>query len=201
MPNSSSVDRIVAVIGLAGSGKSTAVRIISERLDNAPVVYFGGVVIDELRARGLPLDESNERQVRESLRAAQGMGAIALAAAPRIREAASASQFILLDGLYSSAEVEALDEAFPGALVTVAIHASRAVREERMGKRLVRPLTPQELLSRDRSEIRLLDKAEPIAMADIHVINNGTEEDLAAALSLALSPNSALWRGKFTGRH
>jgi dephospho-CoA kinase len=168
---------VIAVIGLAGSGKSSAVEFLAERMQ-APVVYFGGVVIEEVQRRGLELSETNERMVRESLRREFGMGAIAMTALPAIEHALSANQVVILDGLYSSAEVEVLDRHLPCPLVTVAVHTARRIRESRMANRKHRPLSAEELLSRDRSEIRLLDKAEPIAMADIHILNDADRPEL-----------------------
>ena len=55
---------IFAVVGLAGTGKSSVVQILYDLL-RAPIVYFGGVVVSEVQRRGLEVTEATERQVRE----------------------------------------------------------------------------------------------------------------------------------------
>lgn len=167
--------RVVAVVGLAGTGKSEVVRLITARRP-CTAIYFGGVVIDEVERRGLEVNQTNERAVREELRATHGMAAMAVLSLAKIRAALDRGEDVLIDGLYSLAEYETLTEAgLP--LVTIAVHADRNVRAERLANRPVRPLTRAEMDARDDAEIRKLDKAPPIVLADHHILNNG---DLAA---------------------
>ena len=56
--------RVLAVVGLAGTGKSEVVRLITEK-QAFTVVYFGGVVLEEVERRGLEVNQTNERTVRE----------------------------------------------------------------------------------------------------------------------------------------
>ena len=58
--------KIIFVVGMAGAGKS----IISDELVKRGFAYvrFGQVVIDEIKNRGLEVNEQNERAVREDLR-------------------------------------------------------------------------------------------------------------------------------------
>jgi dephospho-CoA kinase len=181
--------RILAVVGLAGTGKSTAVELLRQRLGGS-VVYFGGIVLDEVRRRGMATVEANERRVREELRRDGGMGAIATLAVPVIESAlrdTGPDSIGLIDGLYSGAELDVLRSAFGDSIQCLAVHCRRSIRERRVARRPVRPLTPAELLERDITEIRALDKATPIALADYHVVNDGTLEELAAALDAAVS--------------
>lgn len=172
---SGSAQRVIAVVGLAGTGKSEVVRLITEALPFT-VVYFGGVVMEEVERRGLEVNPTNERTVREDLRATHGMAAMATLSLPKINAALERGENVLIDGLYSFAEFEVLTAAgLP--LATIAVHADRAVRAERLSKRPTRPLTRAEMDARDDAEIRNLDKAPPIVLADRHVLNNG---DMAA---------------------
>ena len=175
------VATVVAVVGLCGTGKSEAVRYLEKRLA-APVVYFGGVVLDEIARRGLEVNAPNERTVRESIRASGGMGAIAALAAPDIESALASSRTIVIDGLYSFAEYELLEERHGAGLVLVAIHSSRHLRHARMAARQVRPLSSREVDERDLTEIKNLDKGGPIAIADFHVLNNSTIDTLHTQL-------------------
>lgn len=167
--------RVIAVVGLAGTGKSEVVRLITEALPFT-VVYFGGVVLEEVERRGLEVNQTNERAVREELRASHGMAAMATLSLPKINAALERGENVLIDGLYSFAEYEVLTAAgLP--LLTIAVHADRTVRAERLAKRPTRPLSRAEMDARDDAEIRNLDKAPPIVLADHHVLNNG---DMAA---------------------
>jgi dephospho-CoA kinase len=171
---------VLAIVGLAGTGKSTAVRAVIDRY-HVPSVYFGGEVLAEVARRGLPVGGDSERLVRESLRAEHGMAAIARLALPGIRAGlATAAPFLLVDGVYSWAEVELLRAELPAPLILLAVHAPRTLREERLLHRPVRPMTAEQLRERDEAEIRALDKATPIALADLHVVNDGDRASFEA---------------------
>ena len=88
----------------------------------------------------------------------------------------------MIDGLYSFAEYEHLTEERGLDVFAVAVHSARRVRYERLGRREVRPLTPAEVDERDDKEVRHLDKAPPIVLADAHVVNDGSEAELYAAV-------------------
>ena len=92
--------RVVAVVGMCGSGKSVVTSFFEER--GWRRIYFGGVTMRELEKRGLEKTEANERKVREELRAVYGMGAFAELLLPDIREAAAKGDAVL-DGLYRQA--------------------------------------------------------------------------------------------------
>ncbi len=172
------VPSILAVVGLTGVGKSEATRLLVEKYSYS-TVYFGGVVIDEVRRRGLAVVPDNERIVREELRAAEGMDVMAARSIEPIRKQLDDYGRVAIDGLYSTAELSLLRAKFGSLLVTLAIHAPRWLRAQRLGSRSVRPLTPAEMDERDRFEIMNLDKAPPIVLADLHVVNDGTTEQLA----------------------
>lgn len=175
---------------------------IAEKYLSTRAVYFGGVVIQEVERRGLEVTEANERTVREQLRRDLGMGAIAALALNDIRGQLEISDTCLLDGLYSWAEYEHITPL--GAPVyLVAVHASRRLRETRLANRKVRPLSPEMVLDRDMREVRHLDKATTIALADRHIVNEGTieglEEDVKQAL-LGISSEPASDVSDQTGR-
>jgi hypothetical protein len=80
--------------------------------------------------------------------------------------------------MYSMAEYEYLFARY-GGLRTVAVHAARAIRYRRLAQRHVRPLTTSEAKERDLVEIRALDKGGPIALADLHYVNDHGLDSLA----------------------
>lgn len=168
---------------MPGAGKSEVAAFFEEY--GYRVVRFGDATEDELTRRGLPLNEANERLVREELRAAHGMAAYAKLNVPRIDEALRSSN-IVVDGLYSWEEYLTLKQQYGDQLVVIAVMASPATRRRRLAMRPRRPLTPEEVDSRDRSEIEKINKGGPIAMADITLINESTREELHREVERAM---------------
>jgi dephospho-CoA kinase len=167
--------RLIAIVGMTGSGKSELARIFEER--GFRTIRFGAVTDDILRQRGLPLTEENEKRLRESLRKEHGMEAYAKLNLPRI-EAAIQKNDVMIDGLYSWEESLFLNGRFGRKLVVLAAYAPPGIRYERLSGRKVRPLTIEQARARDRGEIEHLNKAAPIAMADYTIRNVGTLSEL-----------------------
>ena len=59
--------KVVALVGMAGAGKSEAVNYL-EAKTGWPKVYFGEVTFDRMRAEGLEINSKNEKQTREKIR-------------------------------------------------------------------------------------------------------------------------------------
>lgn len=164
--------KILAFVGLSGSGKSTAVEYITQK--GIPKVYFGGIVLDAMKAAGLPHEEAAERSFREELREKEGKDFIVNRIIEQIHHLAEAGQHrIVADGLYTWTEYKLLKKAFPGELTVVAVVAPKHLRHHRLETRPVRPLTQQEASERDWAEIEHLEKGGPIAIADHYVTNDG----------------------------
>lgn len=172
--------KLIAIVGMCGSGKSTAVDYLTEH--NIPKVYFGGVVINAVKEAGLEVNETNEKMIREKLREDEGKDAIVNRVVKDVKKLIEAGQKrIVLDGLYSWTEYKVLRKEFPDEMTVVAIVTPKALRRERLANRPVRPLTPAEVAERDRSEIENLEKGGPIAIADYYVDNSGTIEEFHEA--------------------
>ncbi|MCX7912787.1 MAG: AAA family ATPase [Dehalococcoidales bacterium] len=172
---------VVAIVGMAGSGKSEVARFFSEQ--GFSVVRFGDITDETLRSRGLALTEENERAVREELRRRYGMAAYAELSLPRIDGALGKNGKVVVDGLYSWEEYLFLRERYGDRFAVVAVWAPPSVRYRRLGSRKVRPLTPAEAFSRDRAEIENLNKGGPIAMADFTVLNDASLTELREQLA------------------
>jgi dephospho-CoA kinase len=170
---------IVAIVGMPGSGKSEAAKVFVK--SGFECIRFGQIVVDELRRRGLPVEEVYERQIREEFRERYGMAAMAVLNIPKIQSALHEKKGVLIDGLYSWNELLVLKEQFPGLRV-IAVFASPTVRYKRLAARRERPLTLEEAEARDRAEIENLEKGGPIAMADFTVLNEGTKKELESEL-------------------
>jgi dephospho-CoA kinase len=168
---------ITAIVGLCGTGKSAAAKYIEETYKFKPI-YFGGYVLEELKKRNLELNSANEKNVREDLRKKYGLNVIAKRASNTIHSYVTAGSNVIVDGLYSFSEYLYLKKKFDKQLVLLSVHSRKTIRYQRLGQRGVRPLTPQEVDQRDFSEIKNIEKAGPIAVADYHIINNGDIQNL-----------------------
>jgi dephospho-CoA kinase len=169
--------KIVAIVGLTGSGKSTAVEYFSEK--GHPKVYFGGIILQAMDAAGLEHTAENEQDFREDFRARNGKDAVALAIVEQIKRLSAAGQHrIIADGLYTWTEYKILKKEFPAELTLVAAVTPRHLRYDRLAKRPIRPLTAKQAHDRDIAEIENLEKGGPIAIADHYVINDGTVQQM-----------------------
>ena len=167
--------KIVALVGMAGSGKSEVARQFEK--SGYIRIRFGDITDIEVKKRGLPLNEANERQVREQLRQELGMAAYAKLNMPRIDETLLKSN-VVLDGLYSWEEYVLLKEYYGDKLNLVAVCSPPKTRHARLATRRIRPLTYQEAADRDKSEIENINKGGPIALADFTIINDSTLQAL-----------------------
>ncbi|MEM0997191.1 MAG: AAA family ATPase [Bacteroidota bacterium] len=164
-------DTILAIVGLAGTGKSVLTHYLTEKYELTRI-YFGGYVLKEVKRRGLEINPQNEKYVREDLRKLHQMEAIALLALPDIQAAIAAGEKVIIDGIYSFSEYVLLKKELGERLKLVAVHCPRELRYARLSTRKPRSLTPTEVDQRDFFEIRNLEKGGPIAIADYHILND-----------------------------
>lgn len=163
--------KIIAFVGLAGSGKSTAVDYLTEK--GHPKVYFGGVIYDAMRQAGIEITPESQTMFREDIRKKEGNDFVVKRIITQIQTLVEAGQHrIVADGLYSWSEYKIMKHAFPGELTVVAVVAPRALRHHRLANRPERPFTNTEADTRDWTEIENLEKGGPIAIADHYVMND-----------------------------
>jgi len=170
------MNKVVAIVGMAGSGKSIASRVFEGK--GFVRIRFGDVTEQEIRKQGLEVNEENERRTREALRDKYGMAAYAVLNQPGIDEALKHAD-VVLDGLYSWEEYDFFRKRYGVSFRVVSVWSSPATRYARLRERTHRPLTAEEASSRDRAEIEMLNKGGPIAMADFTIINESSLEDMA----------------------
>lgn len=169
--------KIIAFVGLAGSGKSSAVEYLTEK--GYPKIYFGGIVYGEMKKAGIEITPTSQQIFREELRVREGNDVLARRAIDNITDLRDAGQrHIILDGLYSWSEYKALKHAFPGELTVVAITAPKRIRHRRLANRPDRPFNDEEANTRDWTEIENLEKGGPIAIADYYIDNSHSLENL-----------------------
>ena len=167
--------KIVSIVGMAGSGKSEIAEVFER--NGFKKIRFGDITDEEIKKRGLELNEGNERHVRQRLRKEHGMAAYAKLNLPKI-DALLKSADVVVDGLYSWEEYTLLKSRYNDNFHVVAVWASPKTRYGRLAKRLIRPLKPEEAVSRDVAEVENTNKGGPIAMADFTIMNESSLGDL-----------------------
>lgn len=167
--------RVLAIVGMTGSGKSTVSDVLKEK--DCGYVRFGQITIDELKKRNLEINEKNEKKIREELRKEHGMDAFAKLNVEKLDKELKKGD-VIADGLYSWEEYLFLKDYYNERLIVIAVYSSPETRYKRLAARDIRPLTAEESKSRDKAEIENSNKAGPIAMADYTLINEGSIENL-----------------------
>ncbi|OGN91242.1 MAG: dephospho-CoA kinase [Chloroflexi bacterium RBG_13_50_10] len=175
--------KVVSIVGMAGSGKSEVARVFEKNGFNK--VRFGDITDEEVKKRGLELNEENERHIRQQLRQEHGMAAYAKLNLPKI-DARLKSADVVVDGLYSWEEYTLLKSRYGDNFHVVAVWASPRTRYKRLNKRPIRPLTVEEAASRDIAELENTNKGGPIAMADFTIINETSLKDLEKEIEKVL---------------
>ncbi len=173
------MNKIVAMVGMTGSGKSIA----SNYLKNLgwPMIYFGGITYEKMKEEGIPYTVENDKNMRVRLREEYGMAAYAKLSLPKIIEAYKTNN-VIIDDLYSWAEYKLLREEFGDNIVLIAVIVDKNIRYERLRTRESRPYTKEEAIDRDLNEIEKLDKGGPIAYADYFILNDGNMDDYTKRL-------------------
>lgn len=167
--------KVVSIVGMAGAGKTEVASVFEKH--GFKRIRFGDVTDEEIKKRGLTLNEASECLVREQLRQEQGMDAYAKLNLARIDEALKYAD-VAIDGLYSWEEYIFLKEYYGPNFYVVAVWSTPETRYARLTGRQNRSLTLEEAISRDREEIEEIKKGGPIAMADFTIINESSLQEL-----------------------
>ena len=179
--------KIIAVVGMSGSGKSVAVNYLTSK--GYPKVYFGGMIYKEMEKRGIERtpDGESEKKFREMIRETEGKDWVVRQVIDEVNDLIKAGQKrIVLDGVYSWTEYKTLKHEFPGMLTFLAVVVPKKLRYKRVAVRPERPFNAEEIPERDRSEIENLEKGGPIAAADYYVLNDSSVEDMEKGIAKIL---------------
>jgi len=171
--------KILAIVGMCGSGKSTVIEYLTNK--GIPKVYFGGVILKAMTEAGIEVTPDNERKFREDIREQEGKDFVVKRVVEEVKSLIDAGQKrIVLDGLYTWTEYKVLKKEFPSEenMVVAAVVVPKNLRHRRVADRPVRPLSVQEVNKRDWTEIENIEKGGPIANADYFIDNSGTIEEL-----------------------
>jgi len=163
---------VIALVGLAGSGKSEAVKYLSEQF-KLPVISFSTIINEYIDSNGLEHSEKVHEKLRKEFRQKYGMASMAILRKNDLETAISNNKTVLIEGLYSWEEYLYLLEQFPQTQVyLVAIWARKDLRWDRSSKREYRKGLYGE--DRDKNELISTNKGPAIAYADYLIINDFT---------------------------
>ena len=128
---------VFAFVGAPAAGKTEAASVAKEF--DIPVITMGEVIREELRKRGLPLNDKNAGRVANELREREGLDAIAKRCIPLIKEekktAGKNKKVVVVDGIRGIAEVETFKKEFGPHFVLVRVDAPLQLRYERIKTR------------------------------------------------------------------
>ena len=100
MVNSNNSDvKILAIVGMCGSGKSTLIEYLTEK--GVPKVYFGGVIYKAMAEAGVERTEDgeSEKKFREEIRQKEGKDFVVNRAIKEAKDLIAAGQKrVILDG-------------------------------------------------------------------------------------------------------
>lgn len=177
--------KVIVFVGMPGAGKSVCMEYIKNK--GVPSLYFGGITLDEVKRRGMEVNEASEKLVREDLRAKGGKGAYAVRIITQIEDLFDhGAPLVVVDGLYSWTEYTIFKNSFGDNAIIIAVVAPRKLRHKRLANREVRPLIAEDAERRDHAEIEHLEKGGPIANADYFLANNRDVSELQADLQALL---------------
>lgn len=169
--------KLIAFVGLSGTGKSSVAEYVSER--GVPRVDFAKIIAERMAAEGLDQTPENERVMRDKLRLDPAGDVVAGKVINQINHLIDGGQHrIILDGLGSWDTYKRLHHEFPASLTVVALTARRHIRHRRLTERAENPLTNKQVDERDYDMVENMNKGAVIAMADFFVIDNGSLEQL-----------------------
>ena len=164
--------KILAIVGLPGSGKTTAIEAI---MDLGIVVTMGDIVRGEAKKKNIEPSGINLGKIAQRLRRDEGSGIIAKKCVELIIK--KTDEIIFIDGIRSLSEVNIFRKFWKFPIIAIIVDEKKRLR--RLFKRLRSddPKNLEELKERDKRELKFgLDKV--LKAADYKIKNNTTIDDL-----------------------
>ena len=180
--------KVIAFTGMPGSGKSEAVKVAREM--GIPVIRMGDCVWEEVRKRGLELNDENVGRIANEMREKYGKDIWAKRTFEKIDPS---WDIVVIDGIRNIEEVDFFREKLGKDFTLIAIHASPETRYRRLmeRKREDDSTTLEKIKERDERELGW-GIGVVIAMADVIITNDGSlhgfREKIKDTLSTFLAP-------------
>ena len=166
--------KIIAFTGMPFSGKSEAVKIAKEM--DIPIIRMGDMVWDETKNQNLEINDKNVGMVANRMREKHGMGIWAKKTLEKVKTLGK-TDFLVIDGLRNSEEIDLFKKELGKDFVVVAVTAPDEIRHQRAMNR------DRKDDSKDIKKIKERDNRElswglgkVIESANIVIVNNGTVE-------------------------
>lgn len=169
--------KLIAICGMAGSGKTSVRKIFQEM--GYEFIHLG--VTEMVQEKYGEVTEDLENKERVALRKENGMEAMVIIAEPEIDQHLNDGKDVVIDNLYSWSEYKYLKKKYGDFFTCIAVIARPEIRYNRLLERTddARHYENLETLeARDKREIETLEKGGPIAMAHFNIINEGNKEEL-----------------------
>lgn len=167
--------KIIAFTGMPFAGKSEAVKVGKEM--GIPVIRMGDMVWEEVKRRGLDINDENVGKIADEMRRSYGMDIWAKRTIDKILKMKNVNK-IIIDGIRNFEEIDFFKKMLGNNFILISILASDEKRYQRAMKR------GREDDSKDIELIKERDQREKswgienvIASADVVVPNEGSLED------------------------
>jgi len=169
--------RIIGLTGLQGAGKTEIAKVATAL--GIPCVRMGDIVVGEVKALGLEVNEQNVGRIATELREREGAGAIAKRCIPIIENELKMKGIVVVDGIRGMAEVEELKKVFGSDFCLVGVWANPSQRYSRVSsrKRVDDAEDYKRFREKDMRELKW-GAGEALSLADHMIINDGTLEEL-----------------------
>ncbi|MCD6477029.1 MAG: nucleoside monophosphate kinase [Candidatus Aenigmarchaeota archaeon] len=168
--------KVLLIIGMPGSGKTTAANLLGKQL-NANVIHSGDIVRQEIKRKGLKLTPEVDRKMRKYFHSGREHIIVNKTIAQFKR-----NKLNIVDGFRSLKEVKMLkNKGYEPIIIYISApfttRAKRQIKRARMGKRE----TMSYLKIRDKDELKIgLEKL--IKSADFVISNRGTLSELKESI-------------------
>jgi len=164
--------KVIAICGLPGSGKTTAIKAIE---DLGIVITMGDVIRSEAKKRNLDPSGSNVGKIAKELREKGGPAIIAKKCVDLIKK--KTEEIIFVDGIRSLSEVNIFRKSWKFPIIAIIVDEKKRFNRLFERGRSDDPKSLKDLKERDDREIEFgLDKV--LESADYKISNNSTIEDL-----------------------
>jgi len=164
--------KVLAICGLPGSGKSTAIDAIRNL---GSVIIMGDIIRNEAKKRKLEPTSENLGKIAKELRLKYGPNIIAEKCVDLINK--QNNNIIFIDGLRSMAEVKVFRKHWKFPIIAIVLEERRRFKRLFERARSDDPKSIDDLKDRDKREIEF-GLEEVLNNADYTIKNDSTKEDL-----------------------